>query len=62
MGFDLKLDFDSIRSEDGFYQINGCVEYVAARARQYLKTADICWMETPTPDVKIAARFSQLVK
>lgn len=33
LGFELVLDYESLRSFEGFYPIKGCVELCSARAR-----------------------------
>ena len=61
-GFEFFFDWETPRTTEGFYLTKGCVEYCAHRAREYLKVADMVWMETPTPNAPIAKKFSELVK
>lgn len=61
-GFPFYFDWEAPRTSEGFYLTKGCVEYCAHRAREYLKVADMVWMETPTPNAPIAKKFSDLVK
>ncbi|KAL4476584.1 hypothetical protein ABPG72_000743 [Tetrahymena utriculariae] len=62
LGFDFEFDWEALRSSEGFYSIDGCVELCAARAKQYLRYADMVWMETPTPSLEVATKFSTSVK
>jgi isocitrate lyase len=58
MGFPFKFDWDSNRSSEGFYNIEGSPELCAARTSEYLKYADMAWMETASPDLGIAGKFA----
>jgi len=61
-GFEFYFDWERCRTSEGYYLTKGCVEYCAHRAREYLKVADMVWMETPTPNVPVARKFAELVK
>jgi isocitrate lyase len=61
-GFEFHFDWERPRTSEGFYMTKGCVEYCAHRAREYLKVADMVWMETEKPNVPVARKFSELVK
>ncbi len=50
------------RTSEGFYRITGGVEMGIARGIAYAEYADLVWMETPTPDLKVAKRFAEEVK
>lgn len=52
------MDWEALRSAEGFYAIKGCVELCNARANQFLKYADLIWMETPSPSIDMAKKFS----
>lgn len=62
LGFDLNIDYEVCRSDEGFYPFAGSVECCARRAREFLKYADLLWMETATPEVAVAKKLSDLVK
>ena len=62
LGFSFKFDWETNRSSEGFYNIDGSPEYCAARVNLYLKYADMAWMETPTPTLEVASKFARLVK
>lgn len=61
-GFEFYFDWETPRTSEGFYLTKGCVEYCAHRAKEYLRVADMVWMETPTPNVPVATKFAELVK
>lgn len=62
LGFSFYFDWEASRTIEGFYQVDGNVEYCARRAREYLKVADSLWMEVPKPGLAQARRLSELVK
>jgi isocitrate lyase len=47
------------RTSEGFYYINGGVEYAIARGLAYAPYADLIWCETSKPDVGEAREFAQ---
>ncbi len=49
------------RTAEGFYRINGGLEYAIERARAYAPFADMVWCETKTPDVGQAREFAEAV-
>jgi len=61
-GFSFEFDWEKHRTTEGFYNVEGCVELCAARAKVYLKYADMIWMETPTPNLQLAEKFSKMIK
>ena len=46
------------RTEEGFYYVEGGVEYAIAKALSYAEYADVLWFETSTPNVAEAERFA----
>jgi isocitrate lyase len=42
--------------------VTGSPELCAARGKQYLRYADILWMETPSPSLQLADKFSKIIK
>ncbi|CAD8088697.1 unnamed protein product [Paramecium sonneborni] len=58
LGFELDFDWEKCRNPDGFYALQSSVHYCAIRAKEYLKYADALWMETSTPDLKVAKELS----
>lgn len=47
------------RSHEGFYGLNGGVEYAVARANAFAPYCDILWCETSKPDLGEARAFAQ---
>lgn len=58
-GFDFYFDWESCRTEEGFYRIKGCIEFCIKRGRVFADLADCLWMETPTPDLSVANNFAK---
>ncbi len=50
---------DHDRTFEGFYYINGGLEYAIARGLAYAKYADMIWCETSRPDIGEAREFAQ---
>jgi len=65
----LKSDIDPVdqpfltgkRTVEGYFQVNGGLEYAVARALAYAPYADVIWCETSTPDMGEAREFAQAV-
>lgn len=50
------------RTPEGFYEINGGMEYGAERGQAYAEYADLIWCETSTPSLKEAKYFADAVR
>ncbi|NHN54397.1 isocitrate lyase [Calidifontibacter sp. DB0510] len=50
------------RTVEGFYKVKNGIEPCIARAKAYAPYADLIWMETGTPDLELARKFSEAVK
>ena len=50
------------RTPEGFYNINGGMEYGAERGQAYAEYADLIWCETSTPSLREAKYFADAVK
>lgn len=50
-GFDFYFDWESPRTEEGFYRIEGSVLYCVKRGLVFSEYSDMLWMETPSPDL-----------
>ncbi len=50
------------RTREGFYRTKNGIEPCIARAKAYAPFADLIWMETGTPDLELARKFSEAVK
>ena len=54
LNFQFYFDWDSCRTEEGYYQVEGSVAFCVKRAAIFSDYADMIWMETPTPDLQVA--------
>jgi isocitrate lyase len=57
-------DFEFItgsRTSEGFFEVRNGVEQCISRGLSYAPYADLIWMETSKPDLKIAAQFAQAI-
>jgi isocitrate lyase len=57
-GFEFYFDWESCRTEEGYYRIEGSVPYCIKRGLVFADYADMLWMETPTPDLSVAKEFA----
>lgn len=60
-GVDLFWDPERARTPDGYYQVQGSLEYATARSLAVAPFADILWMETKTADLKEAKKFANAI-
>ena len=61
MGIDIAWDCELAKTPEGFYQIQGGLEYAIAKSMAAAPFADILWMETKTADLKDAKRFAEAI-
>ncbi|MCC3267536.1 isocitrate lyase [Arthrobacter gengyunqii] len=50
------------RTPEGFYKVRNGIEPCIARAKAYAPYSDLIWMETGTPDLELARKFSEAVR
>ena len=50
------------RTAEGFYKVRNGIEPCIARAKAYAPYSDLIWMETGTPDLEMARKFSEAVR
>ncbi|MBC9955368.1 isocitrate lyase [Leucobacter sp. cx-42] len=50
------------RTAEGFFKVENGLAPSIARAKAYAPYADLIWMETGTPDLKLAREFAEAVK
>lgn len=50
------------RTREGFYRIEGGLEFCVTRARAYAPYSDLIWMETKKPGIKLAEAFASGVR
>lgn len=58
MGFNIIWDCELCRTPEGYYQIQGGIDYAVSKSLAVAPFADIIWMETKTAILKDAKRFA----
>jgi isocitrate lyase len=66
----IRSDFEDIdkpfltgeRTAEGYFRVQGGLEFAIARALEYAPYADIIWCETSTPDLGEAREFAQAIR
>jgi isocitrate lyase len=61
MGVNVIWDHELPRTPEGFYPIQGGIEYAIARSLHVAPFADLVWMETKTADLADARRFADAI-
>ena len=61
MGLNVIWDCELSRTSEGYYPIQGGVDYAIARSLTVAPFADIVWMETKTADLADAKRFAEAI-
>jgi isocitrate lyase len=61
MGIDITWDCEASRTPEGFYQVQGGIDYAIARSLAVAPFADLLWMETKTADLADARRFAEAI-
>ena len=61
MGIDIIWDCEISMTAEGYYQIQGGIEYAVARSLAVGPFADLLWMETKTADLADARRFAEAI-
>jgi isocitrate lyase len=61
MGIDIFWDCETSKTPEGYYQVQGGIEYAIARSLAVAPFADILWMETKTADLADARRFAEAI-
>ena len=56
--FGFYFDWEKCRTDEGYYRINGCIDYCVQRSLAFADYSDMIWMETPTPDLNVAKEYS----
>jgi isocitrate lyase len=49
------------RTPEGFYRVRNGIEPVISRGLAYAEVADLLWVETGTPDLKLASTFAEAI-
>ena len=62
MGINIIWDCEVSKTPEGYYQVQGGIEYAIAKSLAAAPFADILWMETKTADLADAGRFAEAVR
>ncbi|SMN19090.1 similar to Saccharomyces cerevisiae YPR006C ICL2 methylisocitrate lyase of the mitochondrial matrix [Maudiozyma saulgeensis] len=55
---EIKFDWDLPRSSEGYYMFKGCMNAAIRRSLIFTPFSDLIWLETKTPNIKQAKKFS----
>jgi isocitrate lyase len=61
MGVNIICDYELPRTPEGFYPIQGGIEYAISRSLDVAPFADIVWMETKTANLRDAKCFAEAI-
>jgi isocitrate lyase len=61
MGIDILWDCEVSKTPEGYYQVQGGIDYAIARSLAVAPFADFLWMETKTADLADARRFADAI-
>ena len=61
LGVRVVWDCDLPRTPEGYYQVQGGIEYAIAKSLAAAPFADLLWMETKTADLKDAGEFAHAI-
>ena len=61
MGINIIWDPDVSKTPEGYYQVQGGIEYAVAKSLAAAPFADLLWMETKTADLADAKRFADAI-
>ncbi|HXZ78902.1 MAG TPA: isocitrate lyase ICL2 [Terriglobales bacterium] len=62
MGVRVSWDCELPKTPEGFYQVEGGIDYAIAKSLAAAPFADILWMETKTADLEDAAKFADAIR
>ncbi len=61
MGINIIWDCEIAKTPEGYYQVQGGIEYAIAKSLAAAPFADLLWMETKTADLGDAKRFAEAI-
>jgi isocitrate lyase len=61
MGIRIQWDPELAKTPDGYYQVQGGLDYAIAKSLAAAPFADLLWMETATADLKEAKEFAEAI-
>jgi len=56
--FEFYFDWETCRTDEGYYKIEGSVSFCIQRGLRFADYADMLWMETDKPDLVVAKEFA----
>lgn len=59
LGFSFYFDWEATRTPEGYYKVEGCVDFCVRRGVKFSPYADVLWMETASADYDIAKEFAE---
>jgi isocitrate lyase len=63
LGFQLYFDWETPRTNEGFYRLKpDCVERTVHRAIEFAPYADLVWVETDKPSIKVAKAIAEGIR
>ena len=62
LGIDVEWDAERAKTPEGYYQVQGGLEYAIAKSLAAAPFADILWMETATADLHEAKEFAEAIR
>src|SRR4051812_34021782 len=60
-GFEFYFDWETPRTDEGYYRVEGSIDYCVQRALAFSDYSDNIWMETPTPELQVAQEFANKI-
>jgi isocitrate lyase len=61
MGISIIWDCEASKTPEGYYQVQGGIEYAIAKSLAAAPFSDLLWMETKTADLADARRFAEAI-
>ena len=61
LGIDVEWDCERAKTPEGYYQVQGGIEYAIAKSLAAAPFADILWMETATANLEEATHFAHAI-
>jgi len=61
MGISIAWDCEMAKTPEGYYQVQGGIEYAIAKSLAAAPFADLLWMETKTADLADARRYAEAI-
>ena len=61
IGIQIEWDCELPKTPEGYYQLQGGIDYAIARSLAVAPFADLLWMETKTADLEDATKFAQAI-